>query len=83
MIGKGVSMINSFVSNKIYYNLFKPKRGPDPKLDTDILNVMPTKQENSSKGFSSFRTVKVTAEGFTTPVLQEYVVIFCKLQTEP
>ena len=44
---------------------------------------MPIKQENSSKGFSSFQTVKDTAEGFTNPVLQEYVVIFCKLQTEP
>ena len=59
------------------------KRGPNPKLDTDILNVVPIKQENSSKGFSSFRTVEDTAEGFTKPVLQEYVFIFCKLQTEP
>ena len=41
---------------------------------------MPIKQEIFSKGFSSFRTVKDTAEGFTKPVLQEYVVIFCKLQ---
>ena len=77
------SMINSSVSNKIHYNLFQPEGGPDPKLDTDILNVMPIKQENSLKGFSSFRTVKDTAEGFTKPVLQEYVVILCKLQPEP
>ena len=76
-------MITSSVSNKIYYNLFQPGGGPYPKLDTDILNVVPIKQENSSKGFSSFRTVEDTAEGFTKPVLQEYVFIFCKLQTEP
>ena len=83
MIGIGVSMISSSVSNKIHFNLFQAEGGPDPKLDTDILNVMPIKQENSLKGFSSFRTVKDTAEGFTKPVLQEYVVIFCKLRTEP
>ena len=83
MIGMVVSMINSSVSNKIHYNLFKPEGGSDLKLDTDILNVMPIKQENSSKGFSSFRTVKDTTEGFTKSVLQEYVVIFCKLQTKP
>ena len=78
-----VSMINSPVSNNIHYNLFQPEGGPDPKLDTDILRVMPIKQENSSKGFNSFRTVKNTAEVCTKPVLQEFVVIFCKLQTEP
>ena len=77
------SIINSSVSNNIHYNLFQPEGGPDPKLDTDILNAMSIKQESSSKGFSSFRTVNDTAEGFTKPVLQEYVVIFCKLQTEP
>ena len=70
-----VSMINSSVLNKIPYNLFQP--------DSNILNVMPVKQENSLKGFSSFRTVKDTAERFTRPVLQEYVVIFCQLQSEP
>ena len=78
-----VSMINSSVSNKIHYNLFKLEGGPDPKLNTYISNVMPIKKENLSKGFCSFGIVKVTAEGFTKPVLQEYVVIFCKLQTEP
>ena len=64
MIGLGmvVSMINSSVSNKIHFNLFQPEGGPDLKLDTDILNVMLIKQENSSKGFSSFRTAKDTAE---------------------
>ena len=45
--------------------IFQPEGRPDPKLDTDILNVMPIKQVNSSEGFSSFRTVKDTAEGFT------------------
>ena len=54
-----VSMINSSVSNKIHFNLFQPEGGPDPKLDTDMLNVMPRKQKNSSKGFSSIRTVKI------------------------
>ena len=67
-----VSKINSSVSKKIHYNLFQPEGGPNPKLDT-ILNVMPIKRESSSKGFSSLRTVKDTAEGFTTPVLLEYV----------
>ena len=71
-----VSMINSSVSNKIQYNLIKSEGGPNP-------SVMHIKQENSSKGFNSFRTVKVKAEGFPKPILQEYVVIFCKLQTEP
>ena len=47
-----VSIINSSVSNKIHYNLFKSEGGPNPKLDTDILDVMPIKQEHSSK--SSF-----------------------------
>ena len=64
------SMINSSISNKINYNLFQPEGGPDPKLDTDILNVMPIEQKFFSKGFSSFRTVKDTAEGFTKPILQ-------------
>ena len=49
-----VSRINSSVSNKIHFNLFQPEGGPDPKLDTDILNVMPINEENSLKGFSSF-----------------------------
>ena len=31
---------------------FQSVPGPHPKLDTDILNVMLIKQENSSKGFS-------------------------------
>ena len=63
MIGILVSMINSFFLNKIHFNLFQPEGGPRPKLYTDILNVMPMQQENSSKGFSSFRTIKETAEG--------------------
>ena len=63
MIGMVVSMINSSVLNKIHFNLFKSEGGLDPKLDTYILNVMPIQQENSLKGFSSFRTVKDTAEG--------------------
>ena len=58
-----VLMVNSSVSNKIHFNLFQPEGLPDPKIDTDILNVMSIKQENSSKGFSSFQTVKDTAEG--------------------
>ena len=78
-----VLMITSSVSNNIHYNLFQPEGGPDPKLDTDILNVMALKQETSSKGFSSFRTVKVTTGGFTKPFLREYVVILCKFKTEP
>ena len=76
-------MINSSFLNKIHCNLFQSKGGPDPNLDTDILNVRHIKQENSLKEFSSFQTVKDTAKGFTKPVLLEYVVIFCKLQTEP
>ena len=72
MIGMVASMINSSVSN----NLFQPEGGPIPKYDTDIFNVMPIKKESPSKRFSSFRTVKDTVEGFTKPVLQEYVVLF-------
>ena len=41
-----------FCLNKIHYNLFQSEGGPDPKLDTDILNVLPIKQEISAKGFS-------------------------------
>ena len=81
MLGMAALMINSSSWNKIHYNLFQPERGPDPKLDRDILNVRPIKQEISSKGFSSFLRVRDTAEGFTKLVLQ-YVFIFCKLQTQ-
>ena len=46
-IGMVVLMINSSVLNKIHFNLFQSEGGLDPKLDTDILNVMPIQQENS------------------------------------
>ena len=69
IIGTVGLIITSSVSNKIHYNLFQPEGEANLKLDTDILNVMPIKQENSSKGFSSLQTVKDTAEGLTKPIL--------------
>ena len=51
-------------------------------LDT-VLNVLSMKQEITSKEFSSLRTVKDTAEGFTKPFLQEYVVILCIVRPNP
>ena len=48
MITMVVSIINSSVLNKNHYKLFQSEGGPDPKLVTDILNVMPIKQESSS-----------------------------------
>ena len=44
---------------------------------------MPISQNNSPNGMSSLQTIKYKVKGFTKSVLQEYVVIFCKLQTEP
>ena len=48
-----------------------------------VLNVLTMKQEITLKEFSSLKTVKDTAERFTKPILQEYVVIFCIFRLNP
>ena len=57
-------------------------RGTIPS-SIQVLHVLSMKQEITSKEFSSLRTVKDTAEGFTKPFLQEYVVIFCIVRPNP
>ena len=52
----------------MHCNLFQLDEGSDSKLDMDIFNVLPIKQENTQKGLSFLRTVKDTAEGTTRPV---------------
>ena len=57
-------------------------RGTIPS-SIQVLHVLSMKQEITSKEFSSLRTVKGTAEGFTKPILLEYVVIFCIVRPNP
>ena len=76
-------IINFSVSNKILYSLFKPEGGPDPKLIYRYTKCYAHKTGEFFKGFSSFLTVKDPTEGFAKSVLQEYALIFCKLQIKP
>ena len=48
-----------------------------------VLNVLSMKQEITLKESSSLQTVKDTAERFTKPILQEYVVILCIVRPNP
>ena len=65
----------TLVQCKIHYNKFQPKGGGTILGSIQVFNVLSMKQEISSIEFSSLRTVKGTAEGFTKSILQEYVVI--------
>ena len=61
-----------------------PKAGGQfPAQYRYLINALSMKQEITSKEFSSLQTVKGTAEGFTKPILQEYVVIFCIVRPNP
>ena len=66
----------TLVQCKIHCNQF-------PARYSSVLNVLSMKQKIPSKEFCSLRTVKGTAEGFTKPILQKYVVIFCIVRPNP
>ena len=73
----------TLVQCKIHKNQFEPNgRGTIPS-SVQVSNVLFIKQEITSKKFGSLQTVKNTAEGFSKPIMQEYVVIFCILKPDP
>ena len=66
----------TLVQYKIHHDQFDQWERDNSQLDTGI-NVLSMKLEITMKEFSYIQTVKDTAEGFTLPILQEHVVIFC------